>query len=624
MAGYTRQDTANNIANGNVIDADDFDAEYNAVENAFNASTGHKHDGTAGEGAPITKVGPSQDLIVSASNVLPKTTNTLDLGSDGAKFKVGVTGAATLSSTAAITGNTTVGGTLGVTGASTLASAAVTNNATVGGTLGVTGNTTVGGTLGVTGQITGDITGAVTGNASTATALQTARSITIDGDVDASATNFDGTGNITLTTTLDTVNSNVGSFGSSTAIPVVTVNGKGLVTGVSTASIATALTVGADSGSDDSVALATDTLNFVGTSNEIETAVSNNQIQIGLPSAVTVGSLTTSGNVIVGGNLTVSGTTTTVNTETINLADNQILLNSNETGTPSQNGGIEIERGTSTNKTLVWNETDDKWTVGSETFVAGTFEGALTGNVTGDVTGDVTASSSSDLTLSTDSDMLFKSANTVFNFQHTSSANAAKPPQLNIKNTDTATVADQLIGEFRFIAANSLGSYVDYATFKSTVLDNDSSNRDGSFVMTVSNGGTNDFEVFSAGGGQNTIIKAPLNIQLKADVSSMTNSAGTGTLTFTPNSSSQVISASTDLRLTGTDIRIDATTNVKLEGTTTDVFGDLVLSKGASDWKVEVNGSNELVISYGGVNKMKLDTSGNLTVTGDITAFGTV
>ena len=650
MAGYTRQDTANNIANGNVIDADDFDAEYNAVEGAFNASTGHKHDGTSGEGAPITKVGPSQDLIVSATNVLPKTTNTLDLGSSGAKFKdsffdgtvttddlavtggsvltgnatvggtLGVTGATTLSSTAAITGNTTVGGTLGVTGASTLDSAAVTNNATVGGTLGVTGNTTVGGTLGVTGQITGNITGAVTGNASTATALQSARSITIDGDVDASATNFDGTGNITLTTTLDTVNSNVGSFGSSTAIPVVTVNGKGLVTGVSTASIATALTVGADSGSDDSVALATDTLNFVGTANEIETAVSNNQIQIGLPSAVTVGSLTTSGNVIVGGDLTVSGTTTTVNTETINLADNQILLNSNETGTPSQNGGIEIERGTSTNKTLVWNETDDKWTVGSETFVAGTFEGALIGNVTGDVTG----ASSSDLTLSTDSDMLFKSANTVFNFQHTSSANAAKPPQLNIKNTDTATAADQLIGEFRFIAANSLGSYVDYASFKSKILDNDSSQRDGSFVMTVSNGGTNDFEVFSAGGGQNTIIKSPLNIQLKADVSTITNSAGTGTLTFTPNSSSQVISSSTDLRLTGTDIRIDATTNVKLEGTTTDVFGDLVLSKGASDWKVEVNGSNELVISYGGVNKMKLDTSGNLTVTGDVTAFGTV
>jgi hypothetical protein len=88
-------------------------------------------------------------------------------------------------------------------------------------------------------------------------------------------------------------------------------------------------------------------------------------------------------NMTVSGNLTVSGTTTTVNTETINLADNTITLNSNATGSATENGGIEIERGDDTNKTLLWNETSDKWTVGSETFVAGTFEGALTGDVTG-------------------------------------------------------------------------------------------------------------------------------------------------------------------------------------------------------------------------------------------------
>ena len=111
-----------------------------------------------------------------------------------------------------------------------------------------------------------------------------------------------------------------------------------------------------------------------------------------------------SGNLTINGDLTISGTTTTVNTETINLADNQILLNSNFTGAnPTENGGIEIERGTQANKTLVWNETNDKWTVGSETFVAGTFEGALTGavtgnvagNLTGNVTGNVTGSSGS-------------------------------------------------------------------------------------------------------------------------------------------------------------------------------------------------------------------------------------
>ena len=67
----------------------------------------------------------------------------------------------------------------------------------------------------------------------------------------------------------------------------------------------------------------------------------------------------------VGGNLTVSGTTTTVNSNEVNIGDNIIVLNSDETGTPSQNGGIEVERGTSTNVSLLWNETNDYWTFGS-------------------------------------------------------------------------------------------------------------------------------------------------------------------------------------------------------------------------------------------------------------------
>ena len=70
---------------------------------------------------------------------------------------------------------------------------------------------------------------------------------------------------------------------------------------------------------------------------------------------------TTMNNLVVDGNLTVGGTTTTVNTETINLADNIITLNSNATGSASQNAGIEIERGDDTNVTLRWNETNDEW-----------------------------------------------------------------------------------------------------------------------------------------------------------------------------------------------------------------------------------------------------------------------
>ena len=73
---------------------------------------------------------------------------------------------------------------------------------------------------------------------------------------------------------------------------------------------------------------------------------------------------TVTGNMIISGNLTVNGTTTTVNSNEVNIGDAIIKLNSDETGTPSQDGGIEIERGTATNALLVWNEANDVWTAG--------------------------------------------------------------------------------------------------------------------------------------------------------------------------------------------------------------------------------------------------------------------
>lgn len=77
---------------------------------------------------------------------------------------------------------------------------------------------------------------------------------------------------------------------------------------------------------------------------------------------LTASSLNVTGNAIVGGNLTVSGGVTFTVSENVLIEDNIIILNSNVTGSPSENAGIEIERGTSANVQLLWNESSDKWT----------------------------------------------------------------------------------------------------------------------------------------------------------------------------------------------------------------------------------------------------------------------
>ena len=427
MVGYTRQDTANNIANGNVIDADDLDSEFNAVEDAFNSTSGHTHDGTSGQGAAISKVGPGQDLIVGTTTVLPKSNNIMDLGSQAAQFKdawfdgtvstdaltVGnnsytnisnneydvTSGGLTFDVAGDITldadggdvvlkdGGVTYGSLKGVsnelsifsgtTEAVTLTGADaviqgdldVTTNATVGGTMSVTGdmtiptanltlnsgNAVVGGTLAVTGLITGtisSITNHDTGDLSEGSNLYytTARATT-DAKAAISVTDAGGDGSVTY------------SAGAIT------------YTGPSAAETRAHFSAGTG------------------------VAYSGGQFSIG--QAVGTSSNVTFNNATVNGNLTVSGTTTYINTQTLNIGDNIITLNADETGTPSADAGIEVERGNLSNKNFIWDESEDEWSVGSERIKAGTFEGDLTGNAstattlqtprTIDITGHITA-----------------------------------------------------------------------------------------------------------------------------------------------------------------------------------------------------------------------------------------
>lgn len=87
-------------------------------------------------------------------------------------------------------------------------------------------------------------------------------------------------------------------------------------------------------------------------------------------SATTVTSLTSTGsisgkNLTLSGNLTVNGTTTSIDTTNLNIEDNFILINKNQTGTPAATltSGIAVERGSASNAEIYWDETSDRWKV---------------------------------------------------------------------------------------------------------------------------------------------------------------------------------------------------------------------------------------------------------------------
>jgi hypothetical protein len=87
---------------------------------------------------------------------------------------------------------------------------------------------------------------------------------------------------------------------------------------------------------------------------------------------LTNSSITDDGTTVtIGANLTVTGTTTYVNSNTVEIGDNIILLNRDEVGTPSQNSGFEVERGTSANVSFIWNETSDYFSTVDQPFHIG-------------------------------------------------------------------------------------------------------------------------------------------------------------------------------------------------------------------------------------------------------------
>ena len=271
------------------------------------------------------------------------------------------------------------------------------NGVTIGGSSAAAGSFT---TLSATGGITGDLTGDVTGTADFADALSSAVTVSISSDATGSATFTSAGDNANIALTLATVNSDVGTYGDASTIPVITVDAKGRITAVSTQSISTSWTVDGDSGSY--TVNGGSTLDIVGASGQIETSVTSGQVEIGIADGATIANLnvtgtftsdditsnqvTVQGNAVITGNLTVQGTQTIVNSTTVEVADATFRVNSDGT----VNTGLEANVN-GTIESVLYVPTSSRWELSGDVYTAGDVEAAtFTGDLTGDVTGDVT------------------------------------------------------------------------------------------------------------------------------------------------------------------------------------------------------------------------------------------
>jgi len=187
----------------------------------------------------------------------------------------------------------------------------------------------------------------------------TSPTITLAGDLSGSVT-LTNLGSATLTATVAANSVALGTDTTGDYVATIT-GGTGVTSSAATSGEGTThtLSIGQAVGTADNVTFAGVTADAikigVTAAGEIDTTTGN----LTIDSAG--GTVTVDDNLTVTGNLTVSGTTTTISTETVTVDDNIIVLNNNVTGSPTENAGIEIERGTSTNVALRWNETSDNW-----------------------------------------------------------------------------------------------------------------------------------------------------------------------------------------------------------------------------------------------------------------------
>jgi hypothetical protein len=425
------------------------------------------------------------------------------------------------------------------------------------------------------------------------------------------------TGAVTLNLTNTAVTA--GNYGSANSVGAFSVDAQGRLTAASNSAISILASQVSDLSSNAVTSL-------TGTANEVEVSSSAGAVTIGLPSNVTIGQ-----DLTVTGNLTVQGNTTTLNTETLAIEDNKVLLNSSVTGSPSADAGLEIERGTSTNVELRWSESADKWqfTNDGSTYVniaSNTDVETAISNVSNTIANIATSftvagDSGSSQTVTSGTDTLTISGGTGL----TSVAGATDTITLNLDNT--AVTAGS------YGAANTVAGFTVDAQGRLTAASNS--------AISILASQVSDF---AANTRAQISVSGDLAYNSSTGIISFTNDAGDiESVTAGTGLSGGGTSGGVTLSLANTAVTagsygaagtvgtftVDAQGRLTAAGNTTiSVTASQISDKGSNLVTGLTGTANEIAVSNSGVGAVTLSLpanvtiSNNLVVTGDLTVSG--
>jgi len=235
--------------------------------------------------------------------------------------------------------------------------------------------------------------GALEGNADTATALATGRTIAMTGDVHWTSSSFDGSGNVTGTSTIQADSVHASMINDD----LISGSASALTSGLESTDEFLISDAGTLKNMDVSVLQSYLQSNLTFTTNtDINVNVANLTARLPqITESVTIGdatdvTVTTSGDLVVTGDLTVSGDTISANVATLNVEDKNITLNysSGDSSSTANGSGITIQDAVdaSTDATILWDASNDEFDFSHKINVTGGITGTLLTAAQGNVT----------------------------------------------------------------------------------------------------------------------------------------------------------------------------------------------------------------------------------------------